>query len=237
MTKTFKNDKTIEVFPRAIDICLLPEVRCMIGVESPEVMSVEAFADALTLRLPLLLIAWDRQATKQLANLVRAQLCININDNPLKLAALMFRCSNCRLHVTYPSALTHPCLRAKTFDKPWVQLPMETTALGRTMSPVEVYEKAAIETFEMHPWDCNVLEADGYTKRIHNLFQALGRDPNSTTEDDMKSCPIRVTCKSCSGSRNRMVLTYRTAVCIFFNLLVGPCSFQLAAHSFGTKPQ
>lgn len=211
MIKIFKNDKTNTVFPHAIDICLLSEVRCMI--DAPEVMSAEAFVNALTLRLPPLLLAWNRQATKQLADLVRAQLCSIDNDvDPLALAALVFRCSNCRLHVTYPSALTHPCLHAKTFDKPWVQLPMETTALGRTMSPVEIYEKAAIEAFEMHPWNCTVLEADGYTKRIHNLFQALGRDPNSTAVNDMESCPIRVTCKSCSGSRNRMILTYRTAL-------------------------
>ncbi|KAG1774062.1 hypothetical protein EV702DRAFT_557720 [Suillus placidus] len=213
MTRTLKKDKINKVFPQAIDICLLSEVRCMIDVKNPEVMSAEAFVDALTLRLSPLLLAWNRQANKQLADLVRAQLCGIDNDvDPLKLAALVFRCSNCRLHVTYPSALSHPCLHAKTFDKPWVQLPMETTALGRAMSPVEVYEKAAIEAFEMHPWNCTVLEADGYTKRIHNLFQALGRDPNSTAVDDMESCPIRVTCKSCSGSRNRMILTYRTAL-------------------------
>ncbi|KAG2156687.1 uncharacterized protein EDB93DRAFT_927123 [Suillus bovinus] len=213
MTKTFKNDKTntLKVFPQAIDICLLSEVRCMIDV--PEVMSTEAFVDALTLRLPHLFLAWNRQVTEQLADLVRAQLCGIDNDvDPLKLAALVFRCSNCRLYVTYPSALAHPCLRAKTFDKPWVQPPMETTALGRTMSLVEVYEKAAIEAFETYPWNCTVLEAGGYTKRIRNLFQVLGRDPNSTTVDDLESCPIRVTCKSCSGSRNRMILTYRTAL-------------------------
>lgn len=211
MIKTFKNDKINTVFPHAIDICLLSEVRCMI--DAPEVMSAEAFVNALTLRLPPLLLAWNRQATKQLADLVRAQLSSIENDvDPLALAALVFRCSNCRLHVTYPSALSHHCLHAKTFDKPWVQLPMETTALGRTMSPVEIYEKAAIEAFEMHPWNCTVLEADAYTKRIHNLFQALGRDPNSTAVNDMESCPIRVTCKSCSGSRNRMILTYRTAL-------------------------
>lgn len=210
IAKTFKDDE-INVIPQAIDICLLSEVRCMIDV--PEVMSAEAFVDALTLRLPPLLLAWNLHATNQLADLVRAQLCgINNDVDPLKLAALVFRCSNCRLHVTYPSALTHPCLRAKTFDKPWVQHPMETAALGRMMSLVEIYEKAAIEAFETHPWDCTVLEADGYTKRIHNLFQVLGRDPNSTLVDDMESCPIRVTCKSCSGSRNRMILTYRTAL-------------------------
>ncbi|KAG2044500.1 hypothetical protein BDR03DRAFT_885709 [Suillus americanus] len=212
MTKTFKNDKTNKVLPQAIDICLLSEVRCMIDGKSSEVMSAEAFVDALTLRLPPLLLAWNCQATKQLADLVRTQLCIDNDVDPLALAALVFRCSNCRLHVTYPSALTHPCLRAKTFDNPWVQLPMETTALGRTMSPVEVYEKAAIEAFEMHPWNCTVLKADEYTKRIHNLFRALGRDPKSASVDDMESCPIRVTCKSCSGSRNRMILTYRTAL-------------------------
>jgi hypothetical protein len=212
MTKTYKHDTTNKASPQAIDICLLSEVRCMMDDQNPEFMSAEAFVDALTLRLPSLLLAWNCQATKQLANLVRAQLCIHDDVDPLKLAALVFRCSNCRLHVTYPSALTHPCLHAKTFDKPWVQLPMETTALGRKMSPVEVYEKAAIEAFEMHPWNCTVLEADGYTKRIHNLFRALGRDPNSAVVDDMESCPIRVTCKSCSGSRNRMILTYRTAL-------------------------
>lgn len=212
MTKMFKIGKTIRVFPQAIDICLHSEVRRMMDVKNPEVLSVEAFADALTLRLPILFIAWDRQATKQLADLVRAQLCIDNDIDPLTLAALVFRCSTCRLHVTYPSALNHPCLRDKTCDQPWVRLPMETAALGRTMSPVEVYENAAIEAFEMHPWNCSVLEADGYTKRIHNLFQTLGRDPISTTVDDMESCPIRVTCKSCSGSRNRMVLTYRTAL-------------------------
>jgi hypothetical protein len=212
MTKTYKHDKTNKASPQAIDICLLSEVRCMMDDQNPEFMSAEAFVDALTLRLPSLLLAWNCQATKQLANLVRAQLCIHDDVDPLKLAALVFRCSNCRLHVTYPSALTHPCLHAKTFDKPWVQLPMETAALGRKMSPVEVYEKAAIEAFEMHPWNCTVLEADGYTKRIHNLFRALGRDPNSAVVDDMESCPIRVTCKSCSGSRNRMILTYRTAL-------------------------
>ncbi|KAG1828151.1 hypothetical protein EV424DRAFT_1387426 [Suillus variegatus] len=213
MTKTFKNNKNnnLKVFPQAIDICLLSEVRCMIDV--PEVLSAEAFVDALTLRLPQLLLAWNSQVTRQLADLVRAQLGGIDNDvDPLKLAALVFRCSNCRSHVTYPSALAHPCLRAKTLDKPWVQLPMETTALGRRMSLVEVYENAAIEAFEMYPWNCTVLEAGGCFKRIHNLFQVLGRDPNSTTVDDMESCPIRVTCKSCSGSRNRMILTYRTAL-------------------------
>lgn len=233
MTKTFKNNKNnnLKVFPQAIDICLLSEVRCMIDV--PEVLLAEAFVDALTLRLPQLLLAWNSQVTRQLADLVRAQLGGIDNDvDPLKLAALVFRCSNCRSHVTYPSALAHPCLRAKTLDKPWVQLPMETTALGRRMSLVEVYENAAIEAFEMYPWNCTVLEAGGCFKRIHNLFQVLGRDPNSTTVDDMESCPIRVTCKSCSGSRNRMILTYRTAVCIFINLLVGPCSLLSICSSF-----
>ncbi|KAG0707526.1 hypothetical protein DFH29DRAFT_628799 [Suillus ampliporus] len=77
-------------------------------------------------------------------------------------------------------------------DTPWVQLPMETTVLGRMTPPIEVYEKAAIEVFEMHPWNCSVLEADGH----------------------MEFRPVRVTCKSCSGSRNRTILTYGTAMCI-----------------------
>jgi hypothetical protein len=190
-----KADKRI--LPRPIDLILSPELRE--DLAQPHYVSMaESTFESFRDRLDDSSTQWRKRCDDRLRDIARNtpefQGKISQDTDPLTLASVVFTCSSCKygwdsnesIEPFYPSVISHNCL--------WLRVVTAQDPLTRAACECSF---AYTGSFDYGEWDCCRLNLGLWHQRAAELIRLSGKDPVTTTQQEMDALDMRFCCKTC----------------------------------------
>ncbi|KAH7926673.1 hypothetical protein BV22DRAFT_1062539 [Leucogyrophana mollusca] len=195
--------------PADVDICSFGPIDDII--RSPPEISADAIHLQLMQAFPqvfVLVRQWHVDVARNLASLLPG---FAPSDGPeaifarLQLAKSVFHCKNsryCKMYyaLRYPEILFHPCV-------------LYGPLIRRTLTIPEEIEWAMANALNGRPLNIqNFLEVHERTEAVANIMASCGKDPDTTTKEEMDSLDPRVACQLCKECGKEVFMTWQTAV-------------------------
>ncbi|KAL6297904.1 hypothetical protein BKA93DRAFT_754568 [Sparassis latifolia] len=205
-----------EVLPHSIDVVAYPEIESLLTGDKS--LSESIFTDALKEVIP----RWLRDVDKELAEHFKPASYVPLNDEhsrrksgpaTVELARTVFKCS-CGEIRFWPTVACHKhhCEkeRARDYQGPDVRSRTYTGKIYPVGMPL-MDAAAGGRYFPIEPW-----KPDWFTlcdDQVKHVFKACGKDPATTTCDDMDRLDVRFSCKTCNKpGRSIGIMHWRTAI-------------------------
>lgn len=190
-----------EMKPLFADFAFMPEIRNLIEAPRTTNITSDTFL-AIRGQVPALIENWEVDVKERLAALITERIDVAENVDPVDLAVAFFECRNCQAVLEYPDVVGHPCLRPNYYSY-------------MNMSVAGIYDRVAFAMAGARKWSCSTLGVSNTFQRVRSIVQACGKDPSSTTRQEMDDSDIRL------WQRNRVshvgvkeITTWRAAASI-----------------------
>ncbi|KAJ7709574.1 hypothetical protein B0H17DRAFT_1190776 [Mycena rosella] len=195
--KAYNHERPIdEINPRAVEVCVLPNIKAMIEDPSMDAYTTEDSFQEVVDGLPRLFEEWRESKTRSLLALLPGR-----NDRDfLYRATTYFRCSECSEPIAYPRILAHACLYElrhghRNRDDDLAQLCVN---------------------LDSEPWNCDGKRVSYYTAAeasATSVVRTCGLDTNMTTAQDMDDVNPWLECLRCSHKvRGKAIFRWRKAI-------------------------
>ncbi|EPQ51013.1 hypothetical protein GLOTRDRAFT_133339 [Gloeophyllum trabeum ATCC 11539] len=196
-----------DILPSMADFCFMKEFLDVIDAPKDVEVTEASFSDVVA-RLPELSDVWREQAFEKIRALLPTSV-VEQNHSPhdvLALATTLFSCEDgqCANVMTYDRLLVHECLTERPY---WWR--------GEGPELPGINPETCCEELKGIPWGSYKFEAVSFSEvgsqHARRIVELCGRDPDTTTAEEMDKLDARLNCLSCS-SLKRAGLTWRQAV-------------------------
>ncbi|KAI0928373.1 hypothetical protein AcW1_005636 [Taiwanofungus camphoratus] len=167
-----------EMKPLFADFAFMPEIRNLIEAPRTTNITSDTFL-AIRGQVPALIENWEVDVKERLAALITERIDVAENVDPVDLAVAFFECRNCQAVLEYPDVVGHPCLRPNYYSY-------------MNMSVAGIYDRVAFAMAGARKWSCSTLGVSNTFQRVRSIVQACGKDPSSTTRQEMDDSDIRL---------------------------------------------
>lgn len=204
----------------------VPEVRQLITSRLSERFTTADY-DILRPHLSAYITRRHQELTTTFSQKVKQTLgAVDIED-PLSLAAAIFRCQGCTTYLrpyreplSFQGHLAEFLAHVDSFVD-WQESTLkghEDGILHRNSNETtnHMYEVAASHCFQGRHTDHYVYNYSWSISWAMRIIQACGRDPAKATVADMDACDVLLVCKLCYPARASCVMTWRGAVSPWF---------------------
>ena len=120
----------------------------------------------------------------------------------------MFSCSKCPAMCSYPSVLLYDCLN-KVSEAKLSDGGIRNLRQSYDTRPEAIYHRGVatlgLATLWIFP-----------RAKVKNVIKACGRDPQTTTCQEMDAEDVRLSCSLCRYPGSLLLMTWRTVVCVMF---------------------
>lgn len=185
--------------PGVADIAISPQFRAILEKPKDEAVTQETFKSVKP-TLPQVVEQWRYAAMAQLLKLLDGRLT---NFKRLELATSWFSCRDCGRELTFPRVLHHGCTK--------VQGMLNITP---TTCDDDFLNGIWLGIHEA-PWNQQSQLAFSYHCSIYAYYltAACGKNPETTTAQEMDELSPRFVCRLCSTSHGEsLIMTWRRAV-------------------------
>ncbi|KAI0942892.1 hypothetical protein AcV7_002185 [Taiwanofungus camphoratus] len=186
-----------EFKPFFMDFALMPEFRAIADAPSNTNVTNTEFS-ALRDQIPTLTERWRADIKKKLTNLVRKEIKVNKKVDPLDLAVAFFRCYDCSTVLPYPEILAHKCCRP------------DVSGCITSYCVPDLYTRVALSIAGARRWTFGRLEVGRTLKWVEGIVRACGKDPSSTTREEMDNLDLRLSWTTYPNGIKR-IKSWRTA--------------------------
>ncbi|EED85916.1 predicted protein [Postia placenta Mad-698-R] len=187
-----------ECRPRFLDFALLPAVRAVIESPSSDIVDTATF-QAMHRQIAALIGGLDTAIRVAFQTKATHTFVVPFGANALVLAMALFACTACKKRLYYPHVIAHQC------HQPHLS---SVYRLGRENN---LYRDVARKV----DGATSVWSADGFEiadhRRTAQLLQACGKDPQTTTVEEMDRSDIRICFVAPAGGSSRQIMTWRAA--------------------------
>lgn len=188
-----------ECRPRFLDFALLPAVRAVIESPSSDIVDTATF-QAMHRQIAALIGELDTAKRVAFQTKATHTFVVPFGANALVLAMALFACTACQKRLYYPHIIAHQC------HQPHLS---SVYRLGRENN---LYRDVARRV----DGAASVWSADGFEIADHRhtaqLLQACGKDPQTTTVEEMDRSDIRICYVAPGGGFSRQIMTWRAAL-------------------------
>ncbi|KAH7908307.1 hypothetical protein BJ138DRAFT_1091533 [Hygrophoropsis aurantiaca] len=196
--------------PPDADVCLLSPMDDLIRVPQCPEVPADTFRQMFMVSMPLIserIMEWHIVNIRKLARLLPE--CDSSGNilaliARLQLATSIFQCKNergCkwRYAMTYYEVLYHPCLQLR--ESP----PRKNPAL-------RAKDESIARTLNGYSLDLDQVKLHESVQVVANIVTSCGKDPNTTTQQDMSLLNPRLSCELCKYYGMETYMTWTTAV-------------------------
>ncbi|EED78642.1 predicted protein [Postia placenta Mad-698-R] len=187
-----------ECRPRFLDFALLPAVRAVIESPSSDIVDTATF-QAMHRQIAALIGGLDTAKRVAFQTKATHTFVVPFGANALVLAVALFVCTACQKRLYHPHVIAHQC------HQPHLS---SVYRLGRENN---LYRDVARRV----DGAASVWSADGFEIADHRhtaqLLQACGKDPQTTTVEEMDRSDIRICYVVPGGGFSRQIMTWRAA--------------------------
>lgn len=195
LQQELKNDTSLKVQPRAIDVAMLPALRSVLENNSNSDMSdhdYDELKNKLFRVLPPAIRKWSSDVVEELEQFAREQLSLPPLSKPSRLPSVIFRCTVCarsfRHHqrFRFEEVLFHQHL--------YKEKPKDDKEYTGEMT---LHDKLVMGQ-RTHPWSIQALRVDVIvSRRVENLIKRMGQNPSRVTYDELRHSTVKVMCGLC----------------------------------------
>ncbi|KAI0957121.1 hypothetical protein AcW1_005615 [Taiwanofungus camphoratus] len=196
-----------EYKPAFVDYAIMPKFRQIVEAPSNDSITINNFLAHRDL-VPELDAQWQAGTKAQLANLIKEKIDVPENVEPLDLAVAYFKCDNCQALARYPQVIAHKCLRSSGSEWAMFEELLHSVAGSQHGDP---YERLAVSVGHISRWSCNNLTIDSTMELVQGILLACGKDPRTTTRQEMDNLDVRLCQRSFDGRGIKKVMHWRTA--------------------------
>ncbi|KAJ7745010.1 hypothetical protein DFH07DRAFT_834194 [Mycena maculata] len=190
--------------PRHIDVVLIPAVRALLEKDGEAPVVADDLVQTLRPTMPSFLQTWSGECMVLIHGHARKLLKLDESDNqpapdpgvsdPTALAVAYIACPLlCGVAGHYNTLLKHSC-KATYNDRHWLYTPYHGTS---DENGGDIYEKTAADTFCQRRFAPTMLHFGNRLPALEGLLRAYGRNPKTTTVQDMTSERRLVHCSPC----------------------------------------
>ncbi|KAI1795643.1 hypothetical protein LXA43DRAFT_730736 [Ganoderma leucocontextum] len=179
------------------DFALMPTFRDLMEASADTEVTKDALLEVCEAQILTLEAQWREDRKREfIATVVRgAGLFPGLSlpeddDTLLSLAIATFDCQNCNYKgIRWPEVLAHRCVRSISFLAFY---------FGDTNKYRQAIARTCIEHKEQPPWPQEAaFSFNSGLDRTFAVIRACGKDPSTTTFEEMEACGVRLLCRSC----------------------------------------